>query len=201
MVTDDETIIHKNVGNLSISFYPFENLTQRAKIGDLFLCHVLREGQPLYDSSGIFDALNSQFELRKSYDSEKQHANDIAWLIVKFTDSIKDSPIAGRRLAWCVRTILIACSAENGHPVFSARELAEFAPQNKILDLIAQKDANSLSPVIIDELKDFLSKFGSSDPLPKALNSSKFVARFRDTGNTLGLSFLEASIPSESDYH
>lgn len=170
-------------------------------MGDLFLCHVLREGQLLYDSSGIIDALNSQFELRKSYDSEKQYANDIAWLIVKFTDSIKDSPIAGRRLAWCVRTILIACSAENGHPVFSARELAEFAPQNRILELIAQKDTNSLSPVIIDELRAFLSRFGSGDPLPKAVNSGEFATRFRETGNTLGLGFLEASVSNETEYH
>lgn len=200
MVTDEVTIVHNNTGKLSISFYPFKNLVQRAETGDLFLYHVLREGQTIYDSNDIIATLNSNFQFRKSYNKEKTHANDIGWLIVKFSDALSKSPILGRRLAWCVRTILISNSAEGGRPVFSARELAELAPQNEILELIAQKDSNSLSPFIINELKRFLLKFELSDPLPGALSENEFAARFLETGNTLGLNFLETKNENETEY-
>ncbi len=200
MITDDGMISHNNLGNLSVSFYPFEDLVQRAIRGDLYLCHVLREGKLLYNSGGVVDELNSKFKLRDSYENEKNQAADIAWLIVKFANDLRSSPLLGRRLAWCVRTILISSSAENGKPVFSAHELAQLAPQHNILELIAQKEGHVVAASIVNDLMQFLLNWKLPDRLPKAREIVDYAEWFADTKNTMGMNLLKIGRELEVGY-
>ena len=45
---DDETR-HISIGKLSLFLYPWNQLEQNARDGDLFICHLVREAKPIID--------------------------------------------------------------------------------------------------------------------------------------------------------
>ncbi len=49
MIGLDEETRHVSIGNLSLFLYPWRQLEQDARDGDLFVCHLVREAKPLID--------------------------------------------------------------------------------------------------------------------------------------------------------
>lgn len=190
LITAEPPGRHTSVGSLSLSFYPIDDLSARARAGDLFLCHILKEGRALYDPEDHLSALRSTFRLRSSYAREIGHGADLGWLLVHFAGALPPSPLTGRRLAWGVRSILIGRSAEVGRPVFSAADLVSVAPIPETRRLIAQKDKSTVERSAIDDLRRFLTWCGLADPLPAARSPEDFAARFEATANAVGLQFL-----------
>jgi predicted nucleotidyltransferase len=193
MITAESSVRHISKGNVSLSLYPMEDLRGRAQTGDLFLCHVLKEGRSLYDPEDRLEALRGAFHLRKSYAREIGHGADLGWLLVRFAEAFRPSPLICRRVAWSVRSILIARSAEAGDPVFSAAALASLAPIPETPRLIAQKEAPTIEPGCIKDLRQFLTWCGLRDPLPTAQAPGDFAARFETTENSVGLHFLKST--------
>ena len=153
---------------------------------------------PLYDPDNCFHALRSTFRLRSSYQREIGLAADLGWLIVHFADTLRRSPLIGRRVTWSTRSILIARSAEAGNPVFSATAFAALAPLPETRRLIAQKDASDLGSTALDDLRRFLTWCGLPDPLPNAREPTDFMNRFEATANAVALHFL-ASVENGRD--
>jgi len=191
MVTNEGAARHASMGNLSLSFYPLPDLHARARSGNLFLCHVLREGRPLYDPEGCFPALTSEFRLRASYAGAIQHAADLAWFMVRFGSHYPDSNLFRRRIAWCVRTILIGRSAEAGSPTFAPKALAKLGPRPLTGRLITQKDAPQLAPAALSELQAFLRASSLPDPLPTDRSAEDFARRFKETNNAVARHFVK----------
>jgi hypothetical protein len=190
LVTAEGPARHSSMGNLSLSFYPLSDLHARARSGNLFLCHVLREGRALYDPQACFPMLLSEFRLRGSYEATIQQAADFAWYMVRFGRRYPDSNLFRRRVAWCVRTILIGRSAEAGTPTFAPRHLAKLGPRLITARLIAQKDANHLHPGALSDLERFLRELSLPDPLPTATEEA-FTVRFKETANSVALHFVK----------
>jgi hypothetical protein len=186
ITTSEGDLRHITRANLSMSFYPLEELTKRAREGDLFICHVVNEAKPIYDPEGQLDLLRSNFRLRVSYTRNIQHALQLGWFLVLYADQLRNKALVKRRLAWCVRTILIARSAEQGTPVFSAHELAKRAGSSEVMHLITQKDSKVLAPGIVGDFCAFLCAQGMREP--PATSREEFASLFAKSRNDIALS-------------
>lgn len=191
-ITAEQHPRHRMVSNLSLSLYPINALLERAADGDLFICHLAYEAKPLYDPEGEFARVRSAFRFRDSYDREVRNASDLGWLLARFADDLPNSSLANRRIAWCVRTILIAKSAELRRPIFAPSELAAFSADSAVATLIRQKSYSTApSRSLLALLREFLQKWGASDPAPHAEAAAEYEDSFRDSGNDVGGRTLE----------
>lgn len=192
LVTSEDTPRHVTMGNLSLSLYPRTHLFDRARKGDLFVCHLAAEAKAIHDPEGVLPALKEALKLRSSYDTEIAAASDLGWLLARFARDLPDVELANRRIAWCVRTILIARSAEAGKPVFSAAHLAAFAGDSRIGELINQKNSDEApSLATTDQLRGFLQGWGKTDPVPGASKPSDYRPIFRHSDNRVALATLK----------
>ncbi|MGN7713722.1 anti-phage Hailong system nucleotidyltransferase HalB [Agrobacterium radiobacter] len=192
LITQEDTPRHVMNGHVSTSFYSFEDLRSRAQNGDLFVCHIVRESIPIYDPISQLKLLRSEFRLRLSYEDEIQRATDLGWFLVDHGTSITNPSLVNKRIAWCVRTILISRSAESGKPVFSALSLAEFAGSLFVLTLIKNKDEDIVNADILRSLEVVLADFGGKRVFKKRGDYTDYRKRFVDTLNQVGLGTLRA---------
>ena len=108
-------------------------------------------------------------------------------------------PLLRRRIAWAVRTILIARSAEAGNPVFSPAALTALGPSQITAPLIAGKDSAHLSADALTSLERFLREEALADPLPTASDPQPYAELFRRTDNAVALGFLRQIHSSQSE--
>jgi hypothetical protein len=199
-VTSEPQPRHRAVDHISLSLYPLNTLLDRAAGGDLFVCHLVYEAKPIYDPTGELARLRAAFRFCDSYAREVAHASDLGWMLARFGRSAPNSSLANRRIAWCVRTILIARSAERRHPVFSQRDLAAFAAQESVARLIRQKSSDGPpSQEVLGELRRFLEQWGERDPVPAAAEAFDYEHTFVQSGNDVGRQTLEG-VMSDQDY-
>lgn len=192
-------IIHNK---LNIACYPESLAIERAKGGDLFLLHIFNEGKVVYDTDGIFSKLKSEFQFKENYAQEIRNASNIGWLLVNTANSLSNCTLLNRRIAWCVRTILIAKSAERRTPCFSAQALKEFSGKPYVYALIKNKNNNHYDERIISEFRDFIEAFGTEYPFKNQDGSIQdYQELFLATENTIGLKtigFLERDSVDDS---
>jgi hypothetical protein len=115
-----------------------------AEAGDLFAGHIALEGKPISDPLDQLGDLRRAFKLRSSYAVEIGHALDFGWFIIRFPKELKPS-LAAKRMIWCVRTILIARSAEAGKPIFAPGELGQTARSAAAHELLSARRRRNLS--------------------------------------------------------
>ncbi|WP_105385215.1 anti-phage Hailong system nucleotidyltransferase HalB [Neorhizobium alkalisoli] len=201
LISQDDRPQHVQKGHLSTSIYPLEDLLKRARDGDLFVCHIAREAKAIYDPSDQLELLRQHFALRASYEREILLASDLGWFIIDFGYKSHLQSLLNRRIAWCVRTILIAKSAELKRPVFSAAELAAVAESSDVLKLIKNKETDRADPEAMAMLGKFLAAFGTRRFQRGAISYGTYVRRFSDTSNNVALSLIKAEASSQTfDY-
>lgn len=173
------------MGNISLYLYPWAKLLRDARGGDLFVCHIVRESRQLHDPKDRLGILGDAFRFKDSYADEIGQASDLAWYIAH---NFRDIPgaVATKRIAWCVRTILIARTAEQHRPLFAAAELARFSGSASVRQLIAQKDDSEPNSSSIALLGDFLRQYGQADPAPDG-DASSYRSLFKKRGNRVAL--------------
>ena len=192
LITQEDAPRHVMNGHLSTSLYSFEDLRSRAQNGDLFVCHIVRESIPIYDPAGQLNMLRSEFSFRQSYEDVIQRATDLGWFLVEHGISIGSGALVNKRIAWCVRTILISRSAEMGIPVFSALSLAEFTKSDTVLTLIKNKDNTVVNVEVLWEFEVFLASFGGKRIFLPRGTYPDYRRRFDSTMNKVGLGTLRA---------
>ncbi len=185
LVTNERRVRHAAMGNISLYLYPWTKLLRDARSGDLFICHIVREARQLHDPEGRLGTLGDAFRFKDSYADEIGQASDLAWYIVH---NFRDMPgaVATKRIAWCVRTILIARTAEQHRPLFAATELTRFSGSANVRQLIAQKDDDQPNCSSITLLSDFLRQYGQADPIPDG-DASSYRLLFKKKGNRVAL--------------
>ncbi|RVU14173.1 hypothetical protein [Methylobacterium oryzihabitans] len=194
----DETR-HVSVGQLSIFIYPWRQLEEDAQSGDLFTCHLVQEAKPLVDPDGYLPRLQSAFQFRSSYQDDIERAFDLGWYLVRFGDELTSALLAKRAL-WCIRTVLIARSAERRVPVFAPRQLAQQTPSKPARELLNarhhQPDGNSLRQA----LRSFLETEATSASLLVDAEKSVFLGRFVATSNKVALQTLKQHEKNRKGY-
>jgi predicted nucleotidyltransferase len=106
----DYRMIVQNKINLAL--YPRTDAFEMARTGELFMLHIVREGRALIDFDADFEKLKADFQFKPSYGTEIANATALGWALIQLGKNVKNFALVNRRIAWCVRTILIAKAAE-----------------------------------------------------------------------------------------
>ena len=178
--------------DVALSCYPHGLMMYRAGIGDLFVLHVITEGQVLYQSNAhaVFDAIKTAFKYKDDYTREIKLASDVGWLLVRFGDRLSSARGFNGRMAWTTRSILIAKAAAERRPTFGARQLAEFSGSPDVLALIENKDSGERDPSLTEKFAAFLRTHGAPEPpVPATAGEQRQI--FKDDGNVVGVRLVE----------
>lgn len=190
LISTERKTRHTAMGNVSVYLYPWAALLRKAAAGDLFVCHIVREARPLHDPDDRLGVLRDAFRFKDSYADEIGQASDLAWYIVH---NFRNMPgaVATKRIAWCVRTILIARTAEQHCPVFAADELARYSGTANVRRLIAQKGDSEPNHDTVAALGDFLRQYGKADPVANG-DATAYRLLFKKRRNRVALQTVRA---------
>lgn len=195
----DETH-HVTVGRFSLFLYPWHKLENNARDGDLFVCHLECEAKALFDPDGYLPKLKEAFRFRSDYMSEIGHATDLGWYLVKFGDEL-NSHLQAKRALWCVRTILIAHSAERRDPVFAPHLLAKQTRSVAGRDLLIRRHSTRNDAKVRQSLRLFLEEEVTSGPFNEQADRTAFMERFKATSNKVALETLRQEEQSRDGYY
>jgi hypothetical protein len=198
-ITDDERYQMVFHGMTNIACYPRELALSRAAGGDLFFLHIVREAVVMYDHDSSFGEMQSAFKLKDSYHSDILKAAELGAALLQNIETFKNYFFINKRLTWCLRTILIALSAQQNNPVFSAKELATMFGDKKIELLLATKRELGYAPAIYDEFKKRFSWYGGikAEPLPQNLYFQ--LNYFSSKGNEMAVKTISTIINNMDD--
>ncbi|TBY65761.1 nucleotidyltransferase domain-containing protein [Rhizobium leguminosarum bv. viciae] len=188
MVTDEGRSYHVTDGHHSMTYYPLAALKEMARQGDLFVYHIVLEAKSVFDPNGILEILRGVFRAKESYRVEISHGGDLGWYLVHHHQSLSPTLVA-KRIAWSVRTILIAKSAMLGRPVFAPDTLVSLSTFRETKQLIATRHGN-FTPEAVPTLRSFLSFEGLPDPLGPHASEPAWRRHFAETANRVGVQLL-----------
>jgi hypothetical protein len=199
LVTDDGQPRHVSIGHLSMFFYPWAKLQADAYAGDLFVCHIVREAKAVFDPEERLQSLRDAFKLRSSYQIEIDHAVDLGWFLVRYGADINPALVA-KRMIWCLRTILIARSAEASQPVFAPNALANFSHSEPARELLSERHSRKADRRMRYLFQRFLLDEGLSDEFHANATSDDYTERFRMRANKVALQTFEQQHRSQLAY-
>ena len=194
----DETH-HISSNHLSLFVYPWHKLENNARDGDLFVCHLVCEAKALFDPAGYLPRLKESFRFRSDYRNAIGHATDLGWYLVKYGDEL-NSHLLAKRALWCLRTILIARSAERRDPVFAPQLLAKQTRSVAGRALLARRHDPQDDAKVRHSLCLFLEEETESDALNEPPDRTAFMKRFKTTSNKVALETLRQEEHSQAGY-
>lgn len=192
LVVPDGEPRHLSWDNFSMFLYAWPKLLKDAAEGDLFVCHIVREAKAVFDPTDKLDELRTNFRLRPKYDNLIQHAGDLAWFLDRFGGGL-NSGVVARRMMWCVRTLLIARSAEMGRPTFAPNALAAFSSSEVASDLLAARHQRRVDAAFRGRFRRFIAHECPPTVWHLEASSEEFARRFADTDNRVALESLRRS--------
>lgn len=195
---DYNMIVKKKV---NIAIYPVAQAFRMAKHGDLFMLHIVSEGQAIYDGKGYFSELQSIFSFKPSYDLDICNASDLGWVLLRYARVAENVTLINKRIAWCVRTILIAKAAEERLPIFSAKALSDFSKSRAVYALIKNKNNEKIILSMLSDFNKFLTSFGRVAPAWINSNDSNvYLSEFRRSNNFVGEHTLKSLLSGTGDF-
>lgn len=199
VIDEGDDVGHVTTGKVSVFNYPWHVLLDGAASGDLFVCHVAFEARPLFDPGDRLSQLRAAFVFRSSYADEVARATDLGWFLVRFGDLLAASVVA-KRSVWCVRTILIARSAETRSPIFAPAALAASSTSDAGRDLLRRRHARRSRAVLRERLSLFLRDGVRTGRFHDEASFDEFVERFAATGNETALRTAACRRRDSGDY-
>ena len=186
-ITNDERYEMIIEGTTNIACYPLTQAITRAEGGDLFFMHITSEAKAIYDPSGAFEKVKKSFIKKDSYSSEISNASELGFALLGHANNIQDYYLLNKRLAWCLRTILIGRSAELGSPTFSKEGLGKIFQDDDLIDLIALKDCESFTAKAYPQFYSAFIKYGCPPNTQMPTNFSDLMIYFLQHDNMMGL--------------
>jgi hypothetical protein len=199
MINLENETRHISVGNLSLFVYPWHKLLQDSQSGDLFTCHLVQEAKALVDPDNYLAQLRASFRLRQSYKEEIDQASDLGWYLALFGDDL-NLALLTKRVLWCVRTALIARSAEQQAPIFAPNELAKRTRSQSARDLLTRRHHKRDSASLRQTLQRFLETELPLTRPPISADRSWFFTQFVKTSNKVALQTLKQEDQSRTGY-
>jgi hypothetical protein len=189
--TSDGQPQHFKQGMLSLSCYSRSDLLERASAGDLFASHLAHEALAVWDPHGLLVELRAAFRPKPSYEGIIRNAEDLGYYLILNTQLIEPS-LLNRRIAWVVRTILIARMIERSKLTFAPAELMQGLGAHDVLPLLAAKHTDDVDPARLDLFAGFLKRWGVRRHPPCA--AADYEELFRATGNSFGLKTMKSAV-------
>lgn len=194
----DETR-HVSIGHVSMFLYPWRQLKLNAQRGDLFVCHLVHEAKAIFDTEGYLSSLKDEFHFRPSYKSEINRASDFGWFLARFGEELNPA-LQAKRALWCVRTILIARSAELREPVFAPQMLAEHTNSEEAREILSSRHRRWDEAALRHSLRLFLEEETTPEPFHEQADRAAFVRQFIKTSNKVALQTLRQEELSQTGY-
>jgi predicted nucleotidyltransferase len=195
---DDETR-HISVGHASVFLYPWLRLKLDAKEGDLFTCHLAHEAKAIFDPEGYLPKLKKSFCFKPNYQAEIARATELGWFLARFGEGLNPA-LQAKRILWCVRTILIARSAELRDPVFAPRLLAALTKSDAARELLSKRHDRRDDAALRHSLLLFLKEETKPEPFLQQAGRTAFARRFKETSNKVALQTLRQEESSRTGY-
>lgn len=199
IITLDDKTRHISVGHLSLFFYPWSTLEKNSRNGDLFVCHLVREARALFDPDGYLPRLKKAFRFRSDYMVEIAHATDLGWYLTRYGDDLNPH-LQAKRALWCIRTILIARSAERRDPVFAPQLLAKETNSIAGRDLLTRRHSLRDDAEVRHSLRLFLEEETISGSFNEQADRGAFIERFQTTSNAVALKTIRQEEESQAGY-
>jgi predicted nucleotidyltransferase len=199
MVNLDDETRHISVGHASVFLYPWLRLKLDAKEGDLFACHLVYEAKAIFDPEGYLPKLKKSFCFKPNYQSEIAQATELGWFLARFGEGLNPA-LQAKRILWCVRTILIARSAELREPVFAPQLLAERTNSEAARELLSKRHDRRDDAALRHSLRLFLRQETKLEPFHQHAGRTAFARRFKETSNKVALQTLRQEESSRSGY-
>lgn len=190
MVTNEARGYHFTDGHHSMTYYPLKNLQEKAASGDLFVLHIVREAKIVFDPNDILVSLRGLFTPKASYDLEISHGADVGWFLVHNHVALSEK-LGAKRIAWAVRTILIARSVVRENPTFAPDKLLAFSDFPDTETLIAARHG-SFSENAIRTLSSFLIFERLADPLGPEATETEWRNWFAKNNNYVGVQMIKS---------
>ena len=165
LLISEETgsIKSERAGRVEVQYTPQTNLLEMSARGDLFAIHLAYEAKVVADPDGFFDNFKKALKIKSSYAEEREAASALAAYLLKRKLSTPQIPVRNKRIAWCVRTILISLLLEEGRIVFSPDELQGLFPDNRIGILLNARRAKTGISGYKKALRWFLEEHGEAE--------------------------------------
>ena len=186
-ITDDNRYEMIIEGNTNIACYPLSLAISRAKGGDLFFMHIVSEAMAIYDPTESFTKIKESFKKKKDYITEITQASELGFALVAYAKHMQDYYLLNTRLAWCLRTILIARSVEMGKPTFSKEGLALLFKDKSLAELVALKDSTNYVAKAYPEFRSAFMTYGVNPDKEMPTDISDLVEYFSARENSMGL--------------
>ncbi|WP_281353019.1 nucleotidyltransferase domain-containing protein [Allomesorhizobium camelthorni] len=199
MINTDNETRHLSKGHASLFLYPWTQLRLDAGNGDLFVCHLVREAKALVDPEHYLSKLRAAFRFRSNYESEVKRATDLGWFLVRFGETLNPN-LQAKRTLWCIRTILIARSAERREPVFAPQLLAQRTKSDAARDLLRGRHNPRDSAALSRSLRAFLEEETKTETFYQEADRITFGQRFAATSNRVALQTLDQEDKSRAGY-
>lgn len=190
-------------GKLNISFYPEDRFLEAASRGELFVMHIVQEAVLAYDSRGFDFRMRSSYQPKTNYEKEALSACVLGDFLTETGQQFADKELLGRRVAWCVRTILIAQSVNDGRPTFGPGQLLSLYPSKEAHRLLKRNSAENASSDGLEDLQRFLSAFRGSSLVSGKRSLREYWKEFVAEDNMVAKSTFRAFMarrPDARDY-
>ena len=148
---------------------------------------------------GYLPRLKEAFRFRSDYTVEIVHATDLGWYLTKYGDDLNPH-LQAKRALWCIRTILIARSAEHRDPIFAPQLLAEQARSAAARDLLIRRHSARDAADVRAALRLFLEEETTIAHVNEQADRRAFIERFRTTRNKVALKTLQQEEESQAGY-
>ncbi|WP_447888294.1 anti-phage Hailong system nucleotidyltransferase HalB [Serratia fonticola] len=150
-------------GNFNMALYPEKKAFEIMNDGNLFALHIKEESKSIFNYELLND-LKDSFKYKDSYCEDISIASTLGRFIISEQKKIKNFALLNKRLSWCVRTILIAKSADMKEPVFSKGDISKkfscLKVNGSVIDfLIELKKENTENKKAINFARVFLEHF------------------------------------------
>lgn len=160
-VYDKTTIHYSSESIVNLYLYPEKLLIEKMETGDLFALHLAKEALPIHGGEFLKEIFSS-FKYKQDYSYEINTALFISKILIKNYTSIANKAIVNKKLAWCLRTIIIAISAQDKNPVFSKRSISEYIklPSFKATEILYFINTKSIKHALpIEYIKRYATLF------------------------------------------
>ena len=167
--------------------------------GDLFACHIVKEGKALSYVGKFFASASESFIFKASYSKEIEEATLIALFISAHDRFDASDKKVRKRLFWAFRTLIIAASAEERVPSFGSRDLEEYSGITDLKAMIDQR--TTLDREVTQKLfKLLVNKFGNEKVIGQWPTDKVQQCALLSNFSSIGKSTVDLLYPPVSNY-
>jgi hypothetical protein len=177
-------MVHK-VGLLALAFYPKDLLLEKARNGDLFAGHLACEALPVWDPSDLLGELRSSYKPSDDQEGFIVKASELGAMLLQLREAFPPE-LLNKRMAWVVRTILIARAAQQGKRTFAAEELLKVLNAERYRRIIDRKQSVDLDWESIKLFDQFITERGQRNSSLVLSDLRAFQRYFEESGNSFG---------------